>query len=298
MARIIDKDTRIIDVDFGPVGISTTRNDNEFSPATVTLNGYNGEQQIIDYILATLPGGGSFVQYQNVDLSFMLNNNESMQPVDVSVQRTSPVPRGFSNDGNNFDQIEEYIFIFSRPLNHEQIVGGQLNDEYESMKDMGLDRSQDNYLGTLPLNPNIGGTRAGWPNQEQTIYAEKRMYSTNMNNAATQNNGALVLSPPGASQFNTLAGMPNLDSVTTWGSLGTITGPNLHCYRIVIDRSQTFPNAPGTFTNVGYDGSTLRIWPPVNVSFLCKDPDFTEGEYLTRLANAMTANPEGGPTND
>ena len=296
MARILDKDTRIIDVDFGPVSIGTTRLDSEFDPATVTLNDLNGDEQIVDYILGTFPGGGSFIQYQNVDLSFMLKNNESMQPVDVSVQRTSPVPRGFSNDGNNFDQIEEYIFIFSRPLNNEALVGGQLNDHYEAFRDMGLDRSQANT--TLAAAPRVAGLRAGWPNQQQTIYAEKRMYSNNMNNAATQANGELVLSPPGASVFNTLVGMPNLDSVTTWGSLSTITGPNLHCYRVVIDRSQTFPAAPGTFTNVGFAGSTLRVWPPVNVSFLCKDPDFTEGEYLTRLANAMTQNPEGGPTND
>ncbi len=291
MARIIDKDTRIIDVDFGPVSIGTTRLDSEFNPATVTLGGLNGEEQIIDYILATLPGGGSFIQYQNLDLSFMLKNNESMQPVDVSVQRTSPVPLGSHNDGNNFDHIEEYLFIFTRPLNNQNMVGGGLNTEYSGFRDMGLDRSEA-VLGSADL----GGASRGWPTKEQTVYAEKRMYSNNMNNAATQSNGELVLSPPGASAFNTLVGMPSLDSVTTWGSLGTITGPNLHCYRIIIDRSQTFPNAPGTFINVGYAGLTQRTWPPVNVSFLCKDPSFSDGEYLTRLANAMNQNPEGGPT--
>ncbi len=295
MARIIDKDTRIIDVDFGPVSITTTRTDSEFDPATVTLGGLNGEEQIIDYIQALLPGGGSFIQYQNLDLSFMLKNNESMQPVDVSVQRTSPVPRGSCNDGNNADQIEEYIFIFSRPLNNQSIAGGALNDEYEQFRDMGLDRSQT-LASPFVFPPNIAGTRAGWPNKEQTIYAEKRMYSNNMSNAATISNGELVLSPPGTSAFNTLVAMPTLDSVTTWGSMGTITGPNLHCYRVIIDRSQTFPAIPGTFENVGYAGSTQRTWPPVNVSFLCKDPNFTEGEYLTRLANAMNQNPEGGPT--
>ena len=120
------------------------------------------------------------------------------------------------------------------------------------------------------------------------------MYSTNLNKAATQANGSLLP----AAVFNELAGMPDLDSITTWGSLETITGPNLHCYRIILDRSQTFPAAVGTFANEDFNGSTLRRWPPVNVSFLCRDPKYTEGEYLTRIANAMNAIPEGGRTND
>lgn len=291
MARILDKDTRIIDVDFGPVNISATRADGETEPTTIALGGLNGEEQIIDYILATNAGGGSFIQYQNIDLSFMLMNNESMQPVDVSVQRTSPVPLGSSNDGNNADQIEEYIFIFTRPLNNQNMAGGTLNAEYAGFRDMGLDRSE-----AITGSAGLAGDSWGWPTKEQTVYAEKRMYSNNMSNAATQNNGELVVSPPGTSVFNTLVAMPTLDSVTTWGSMGTITGPNLHCYRVIIDRSQTFPAGPDTFTNVTYGGLTSRTWPPVNVSFLCKDPSFSEGEYLTRLANAMNQNPEGGPT--
>lgn len=287
MARILDKDTRLIDVDFGPVSISTTRAALSLNPTVVTLGGLNGEEQLIDHILAGANGGGSFIQYERLDLSFMLMNNEAMQPIDVSVQRTSPVPLGSCNDGNNSDQIEEYIFIFTRPLNNEAMVGGGINAEYAGFRDMGLDRSES-VTGSLPL----AGESRGWPTKEQTLFAEKRMYSNNMSNAATINNGELV----GTSVFNTLVAMPTLDIVTTWGSLGTITGPNLHCYRIVIDRSQSFPTGATTFANVDYAGLTQRTWPPVNVSFLCKDPSFTEGEYLTRLSNAMTQNPEGGPT--
>lgn len=291
MARILDKDTRLIDVDFGPVSITTNRAEDTFDPNIVTLNGLNGDEQIIDHILGANAGGGSFIQYQNVDLSFMVMNNEVMQPIDVSVQRTSPVPLGFSNDGNNADQIEEYIFIFTRPLNNEAMVGGGLNAEYAGFRDMGLDRSQ-----AITGSAGLAGESRGWPTKEQTLFAEKRMYSNTMTNAATQNNGAIELSPPGTAAFNELVAMPSLDIVTTWGSLGTITGPNLHCYRVIIDRSQTFPVAPGTFTNVKYAGQTGRTWPPVNISFLCKDPSYTEGEYLTRLSNAMNQNPEGGPT--
>lgn len=293
MARILDKDTRLIDVDFGPVNITTTRADGEVEPTVVQLGELNGNEQIIDFITATNQGGGSFIQYQRVDLSFMLMNNESMQPVDVSVQRTSPIPLGFSNDGNNADQIEEYIYIFTRPLNNQNLVGGGLTTNYQNLRDMGLDRSQ-----SLTGSGFIVGDSAGWPTKEQTLFAEKRIYSNNMSNAATQNNGAIPLSPPGTALFNELVTMPSLDIVTTWGSLGTITGPNLHCYRVIIDRSQTFPigTGPDTFVNIGYGGQTNRIWPPVNVSFLCKDPSFSEGEYLTRLSNAMTQNPEGGPT--
>ena len=290
MARIIDKDTRIIDVDFGPLDVSTTREAGDFNPTTVVL-GANGQDQLIHFVPDTIAGAGSYVQYERVDLSYMLNQNEIMQPVDVSVQRTSPVPLGFSNDGNNFDQIEEYIYIFTRPLSNARIATLTGINEYEAFRQMGLDRAEN--LSGVQIG---GGVFSGnpWPTQEQTIYAEKRMYSVNLNNAATKNNGALLL----PSAYNELTGMPNLDSVTTWGSLSAITGPNLHCYRIVLDRSQTFPGVQGTFANEPRDGSTLRKWPPVNVSFLCRDPNYSEGEYLTRLANAMNQIPEGGRTND
>lgn len=298
MARIIDEDTRIIDVEFGPVDASFNRTALANNPDTVTIGSLsihqpnNGVDQVINFVPANNAGGGSYVQYQRVDLSYMLQNGEAMQPVDVSVQRTSPVPLGFSNDGNNFDQIEEFIYILTRPLNNESI--GRLADvgEYDAFRSMGLDRSEP-----LTASAGIAGSVFSgypWPNKEQCIYAEKRMYSQNLNHAATIANGSLE----NDSVFNQLLGMPTLDSVTTWGSLNTITGPNLHCYRIILDRSQTFPPAIGTFANVDYNGSTLRRWPPVNVSFLCSNPNYSEGEYITRLANAMNSTPEGGQTND
>ena len=124
MARIIDKDTRLIDVDFGPVETNVTRLEGSFGPTAVQYT-KNGVDQIIwsgtvgafDSRLA-----GSFIQYQLIDLSFMTKENEVMQPINLSVQRTSPVPLGYSQDGNSFDQIEEYIFVFTRPLNNTNIA--------------------------------------------------------------------------------------------------------------------------------------------------------------------------------
>ena len=286
MARIIDKDTRIIDIDFGPVDVGLGRDADAYDPTTLTLE-LNGTDQIIANIGATDAGAGSYVQYQRLDLSFMMQQNEIMQPVDVSVQRTTPVPLGFSSNGNNYDQIEEFIYIFTRPLNNDNIAGLTIG-QYDSFRQMGLERAEN--LGFAQVAG--WGFNEQWPNQEQCIYAEKRMYSNNLNNAATIGNGELA---PTATN-NALFGMPTLDSVTTWGSLSTITGPNLHCYRIIIDRSQTFPPLAETFANVPFPGSTLRKWPPVNVSFLCKNPNYSEGEYITRLANAMNSVEEGGRT--
>ena len=116
---------------------------------------------------------------------------------------------------------------------------------------------------------------------------------------ATQTNGELVPSDPTTgfvNPYNTVAGMPVLDSVTTWGTMSAITGPQLHCYRVLIQRTQTLPFAGGLLTNEALAGTSALSFPPVNVTFLCKDPDFTEGEYLTRLANAMNNIPEDGPT--
>ena len=293
MARIIDKDTRLIDVDFGPVEVSINRDAAESRPSSVSYD-RNGTDQII--FSAPAGGfadraGGSFIQYQLVDLSFMTKENEVMQPINLSVQRTSPVPLGSVTDGNSFDQLEEYIFVFTRPLNNTQI-SDSIFTVLQEFRMMGLDRAESINLGFSKVE----GERAGWPNKAQTIYAEKRMYDVNLNNAATKTNG--TIQDDDLIILNELTGMPTLSSVTSWGSMDSITGPALHCYRVVIDYSQTFPEigAPGTFTNTLGVGTTFRIWPAVNVEFLCKDPNYSEGEYLTRIANAMNSTPEGGRT--
>ncbi len=284
MARIIDKDTRLIDVDFGQITVAAGRNGGDNFPDTVTSGG-PGVGQLLNLIPANAFNGGSFIQYVRLDLDYMARNNEVMMPVEVSSQRTSPVPLGYNNNGNNFDQIEEFIYIFSRPLNNTNIAALTDTAKYEFLRACGLDGT----TGSTALSGN-----AGWPNQEQTIYAEKRMYSYSTNLGATKNNGELELLNP---DYNSLMGMPVLDTVTTWGSMGAIVGPNLHCYRVVINRNQSFPGLGlPIFVNQILNGSTSCNWPAVSVRFLCKDPNFSEGEYLTRIANSMNSIAEGGPT--
>lgn len=281
MARIVDKDTRLIDVDFGPVATVLARAANDPS-ATSATSSLNGTLQLLYYASPANPLPGSFIQYQQIDLSFMTKNNEVMQPTEISVQRTSPVPLGFNYNGNDFDQIEEYIYIFTRPLNNSDWLGPGAPPTFEDLRELGLDRSQ-----TISQ---IGGVDAGIPDHQQTIYAEKRMYSYSSNLGATQTNGGLTANP----FYWAIYGMPVLDSVTTWGTMSAITGPQLHCYRVVINRTQEmlFPEVQAT----GYDGSSSLRFPPVNITMLCRDPKLTEGEYLTRLANAMNSIPEDGPT--
>lgn len=288
MALKIDKDTRLIDVDFGPVTTSCGRQAGNFVPTSVTF-GQNGTGQVIEFKEVGDGKAGSFVQYERIDLSYMTMNNEVMQPVEVSVQRTSPVPLGSNINGNAFDQIEEYIYIFSRPLNNDAIKN--FTQAFDDFRDLGLDRSQ-------ALLSFVGGRDAGIPTHVQTIYAEKRMYSYTTQTGATISNGQLE-GPPVNVAFNEVYGMPTLDSVTTWGTLSPITGPNLHCYRVVFNLTQTLPNlGPNVFTNLNTDGISSLAFPPVNVAFLCKAPGYTEGEYLTTVANAMNSLPEGGPSND
>lgn len=298
MARIIDKDTRLIDIDFGGLDIAVNRTAGQSNPTSSTVLG-NGQSQLLNAIGGTNPGVGSFIQYDRLDLSHMVMNNDVMLPVEISVQRTSPVPLGFSNNGNNFDQIEEYVYVFSRPLNNTNLSPASAFmtnvNQMEDLRDMGLDGSEG--------SGNLSGV-AGWPTQAQCIYAEKRMYSYNANLCASIANGALL--DPNANRldpttpvipivYNELCGMPVLDSVTNWGSMSAITGPNLHVYRIVLNRQQTLP-ALSEITNLALAGQSQCRWPPVSVRFLCKDPDYSEGEYLTRLANAMNNTAEDGPT--
>ena len=284
MARIVDKDTRLIDVDFGPLATILSRVQGDGSPTTAQ-SALNGTLQLLYYADAGQPLAGSFIQYQQIDLSFMTKNNEVMQPTEISVQRTSPVPLGFNENGNDFDQIEEFIYIFTRPLNNSDWLGPGAPPTFEDLRELGLDRSQ-----TISQ---IGGVDAGIPDHQQTIYAEKRMYSYSSNLGATVANGGLV-APPANITYISLYGMPVLDSVTTWGTMSPITGPQLHCYRVVINRTQETRFAEVAATD--YDGQSSLRFPPVNITLLCRDPKLTEGEYLTRLANAMNSIPEDGPT--
>lgn len=284
MARIVDKDTRLIDVDFGPLASVLGRAAGETIP-TSAQSALNGELDLLYFAPIADPLAGSFIQYQQIDLSFMTMNNEVMQPTEISVQRTSPVPLGYNYNGNDFDQIEEYIYIFTRPLNNSDWLGAGAPPTFEDLRELGLDRSQ-----TIAQ---IGGVDAGIPDHQQTIYAEKRMYSYSSNLGATVSNGGLLPAPANVA-YTSIYGMPVLDSVTTWGTMSAITGPQLHCYRVVINRTQQMLFAEVTATD--YDGVSSLRFPPVNITMLCKDPKLTEGEYLTRLANAMNSIPEDGPT--
>ena len=78
----------------------------------------------------------------------------------------------YSNNGNNTDVIEEYVYVFTRPLNNTELARTVIS--IENFRDLGLDRSQ----AFLPF---VGGRDAGIPTHIQTIYAEKRMYSYNEN---------------------------------------------------------------------------------------------------------------------
>lgn len=280
MVRILSSGMREIDIDFGEIQLTFNRDANSLFATGLTLD-RAGEDQLINNIAAGNTGCGSFIQYTRVDLDYMTRNNELLMPQSVTIQRTSPVPLGGGFNENITDQIEEYIFILSRPLNNDKLSTFALNN-YESLRRLGLDAVTP--IGSI----GVGGTGTGWPNKTQTIYAEKRMYDMNLNNIATRNNG--ILDPSGP-VFNTLSGMPSLANVSTWGSLGAITGPNLHCYRVVIDRRQ---NMVPEYVNKPLAGQTDSQWPAVNISFICADPKASEGEYLTTLANAMNQTPVGG----
>ena len=275
MARILDKDTRLIDVDFGPVNINIARLPNELFPDGTpgnqgTISG-SGEGSIVNFRADGLYTG-SFIQYQRVDLSYMTENGEAMQPVEVSVQRTSVAPSGTHENGNNYDAVKEYLFVLSAPLGDLSTITNYLN------------------FDNLGLDMGSSGTT-----QAQTIYAEQRTYAWNSNFGATIANGELVASN---GTLNSTFGEPQLTDVITWGSLSTIVGPNLHCYRVMVSQLQTFDAPSLIFANVGLAGFTSLNYPPLNVTFLCKDPNFTEGQYLTRVYNAMNKTAIGEPTFD
>lgn len=288
MVRILESGARLIDIDFSELQITYTRPDGS-NNATAGTASRAGTKQLLN-VLTTGLNAGSFIQYQKIDLDFMVRNGEMLQPSTVTVQRTSPVPLGSITNGNLADQIEEYIVVLSRPLNNE-VLENFVAGNYEFLRRIGLDGA-DPQVTTTTVAPQ--GRKAGWPNQAQTIYAEKRMYDINLNNVASQTNGQLSADPVLNPDFLSLGGMPSLANVSTWGSMGAITGPNLHCYRIVIDRRQNIlPN----FSAYLYVGTVDSQWPAVNVAFIAEDPEFTSGEYITRLANAMTSMPLNAPTN-
>tara|TARA_Y100000401_G_scaffold31906_1_gene23331 strand:+ start:274 stop:1122 length:849 start_codon:yes stop_codon:yes gene_type:complete len=278
MARIIDKDTRIIDVDFGPVSVTIQRDVNaEFPTAGQATFGNDGINQFIrsDDFRRT---AGSFIQFQRIDLDYMTMNNEVMQPMEVNVQRTNAVPTGQHENGNNFSPIVEYLFIFTRPLANPDLP--TVIDPYlNTFSNLGLN------LGTANFTGDSGGITL-----EQNVYAEQRIYQWSSAKLASLANGDLAPGGP----LNSYAESPTIETVNTWGSLSAITGPNLYCYRVFHCQAQGFPAGGAAFQNVNQGGlTTLRV-PPVSVKFLCRDPKYTEGQYLTRLANAMSNLPIDG----
>jgi hypothetical protein len=284
MARILDKDTRLIDIDFGPLTTSIQRLPNEVRPDGApgnvgTISGA-GEGSIIRFDSDT-PATGSFIQYQRVDLSYMTQNGEAMQPVEVSVQRPNSAPFGTHENGNNYDPLLEYIFVLSRPLNNESLLGGNI---YTVFAELGLDMGSSSF-----------GGEGGGVSHAQNIYAEQRTYAWNTTMGATVGNGQLG---PGNGALKSTFGRPALMDIVTWGSLSSIIGPNLHVYRIVYSQLQTFDAPFPIFENVEYGGFTSLRYPPLNITFLCKDPNFSEGQYLTRVYNAMSKTQEGEPTFD
>lgn len=280
MARIIDKDTRIIDVDFGPVNILINRSPTVPEPDGAGGSGATfgniGTNQLLQSS-ATGQNAGSFIQFQRIDLDYMSMNNEVMQPMEVNVQRTNAVPKGTHENGNNFSVIEEILIILSRPLSNPDLAIA--TNPYVFFETVGLN------LGAASFTGDSGGVTL-----EQNIYAEQRVYQWSGTKLASQTNGQLV---PG-SALDSYAESPVIETVNTWGSLSAITGPNLYCYRVFFTKAQSFPADATVFTNVAQGGlTTLRV-PPVSVSFLCRDPKYTEGQYLTRLANAMSNLPIDG----
>lgn len=288
MARIVDKDTRLIDVDFGPFTVAINRQATQDMPQGVagsiaTIGGAGASDRLAfeeDGLRA-----GSAIFYRKVDLSYMTSNNEVMQPVEVSIQRTSNTPWGDHQNGNNFSVIQEFLFVLSRPLNNEGLRNIGITG-WERFNEMGLDYSRAFF----------GGLSGGGITQAQTIYAEKRVYAWDSTIGATQQNGE-ILGPPGSLLISQFKEARLLD-VNTWGSLSTITGPDLHCYRVISMQPQSFDAGGLTFASVDYEGLTFLNFPPVNATFLCKDPNFTETEYLTRLVNAMNNMQEGDLVND
>jgi len=250
MARIIDKDTRLIDLDFGPLVMNVVRPAGAQIPSGVTNSG-NGQLQLINFDEGVAFNSGSFIQEQMIDLSFMTMNNEVMQPTEISVQRTSPVPLvGSHENGNNFTPIEEYIYVFTRPLNRSVFL--QSDFRYESLRSLGLDRSEVDIV-----DKELGGLNAGIPTHEQTVYAEKRIYGFSSQYMASTNNGELVTGNPAIATYTRTM---TLDSISTWGTMSAITGPNLYAYRIVIQNLQNFAADDTIFSNVSYGGFTsLRI---------------------------------------
>lgn len=277
----------MIDVDFGPVTVNIARPAlSEFPDGTAgnqATFGGSGTNQFIRSDAGGVGTAGSFIQFERLDLDYMTMNNEVMQPVEVSVQRSASTPYGTHENGNNFDTIQEFILIASRPLNNEDIAGAI--NPYDTFNEIGLNRGSTAF----------GGVNAGGLTHEQNIYAERRQYAFTNTTGATLSNGELV-SAPAQSILASIFSAPQLLDINTWGSLSAITGPNLYCYRIVYSSMQSFKADQTIFTNVGFEGFTSLRFPPVSVAFLCKDPNYTEGEYLTRLANAMNSIPEDGPT--
>jgi len=268
---------RIFDVDWSQVRMTTTRLAGETAPAEPVWDviGDNGEMLMQDDF-------GRAVFFQEIDLEQLTIEGRTFSPMAVEVQRPWTAPLG--QDWNYSPAIRhyEFIYIFTAPLANQMITQFNLDGFF----DFGLDVSAGGK-GSLQY----AGREV--PNAEQCVFAQSTISVNNIANSLSVWNGTLLPNDPhaipplvGDTIAPLVSGEMTVSEVNRWGSLPTILGPKLYCYRFISYVSQSLsglvPNNP-LVLGTGY---TQRNMSSMCIKLLCKEQELSTSEYIITAANA------------
>jgi len=267
---------RIFDVDWGQVVHSVSRVAGTDTPASDEFTMADDNGTIIEQ------GSSMCVIFQEIDLEQLTIEGRVFTPKGIEVQRPWTAPIG--QDWNFFPATRcyEYLYVFSNPLPNDALTVGSI----EGFKDMGLDASLGGR-GSQVYN----GFQV--PDNAQCIFAQNTVSVNQMANAASVWNGTLEggsAGPPPvpADPYAPLmAAEMTVTEVNRWGSLPDIIGPKLYCYRVLFYPSQYQSGLSGGANPiVNATGFTARNHSSISIKIVCEEAKLSEGEYLTRAANA------------
>lgn len=260
---------RNFDIEWSPINLTLSRlqNADQAHIQSWTQNMDNGE---LIWEGLNPANYGMAVYYQKIDLSQLTEEGMSFTPKAVNVQRPWTAPEGQDIASQPSINHEEYLYVFSAPLPNQDIDS---DADVLAFRNLGLDVS-------------VPSTTTGWyayPDYEQCIFAQSTFSQVDPTNALTVMNGLTVL---GDATYPAYYAKMRVAEQNTWGSMSTILGPFLHCYRVIIYRCQNLAGLGGTNPILGAAGSTSRRMSPVTIRIMTDDADLSEGEYLIAAANA------------
>lgn len=271
--------SRIFDVDWSQVTLGVNRDANATLPTsgpTWNVLGDNGD-------LLSQDNFGKAVFYQEIDLEQLTIEGRTFSPKGVEVQRPWTAPLGQDWNYVPTTRHYEFLYIFTAPLANQTLT--TISPNLDAFFDLGLDVSGGGRGSRSYTGREI-------PNAEQCVFAQSTICVNNVANSLSVWNGTLVEAAPGPPPITgdilapLASGEMTISEVNQWGSLPTILGPKLFCYRFISYPSQILSGLSIDNPLVKGAGFTARNMSSLCIKLVCEEVNLSDSEYIITAANA------------